>query len=134
MLLCGALCTALSVSFSAVVHIVIFLLQISNVSRVQASLPPGTGQFPSHSVYIQINKIINANSSVVSRKQLRRTSQLTANAHLRNWRDQLRLTHGRLNNVVLRVCLLFFSPRFPLYSSLEMFKLFPFRNVAPHKH
>ncbi|XP_076236343.1 uncharacterized protein LOC143180480 [Calliopsis andreniformis] len=42
MLLYGALCTVLSVSFSAIVQIVVFLLQNSNVSRVQASLPPGT--------------------------------------------------------------------------------------------
>ncbi|XP_043263238.1 uncharacterized protein LOC122403664 isoform X2 [Colletes gigas] len=42
MLLCGALCSALSVSFGAIVQVVIFLLQNSNVFlRVQASLPPG---------------------------------------------------------------------------------------------
>ncbi|KOC61153.1 hypothetical protein WH47_04419 [Habropoda laboriosa] len=41
MLLCGVLCTVLSVSFGAIVQIVIFLLQNSNILRVQASLPPG---------------------------------------------------------------------------------------------
>ncbi|XP_043598516.1 uncharacterized protein LOC122574688 isoform X1 [Bombus pyrosoma] len=41
MLLCGVLCTALSVSFGAIVQILIFLLQNSNISKVQASLPPG---------------------------------------------------------------------------------------------
>ncbi|XP_017756666.1 PREDICTED: uncharacterized protein LOC108548307 isoform X2 [Eufriesea mexicana] len=41
MLLCGVLCTALSVSFGAIVQIVIFLLQNSNILKVQASLPPG---------------------------------------------------------------------------------------------
>nr|XP_031828687.1 uncharacterized protein LOC116425305 [Nomia melanderi] len=41
MLLCGVLCSVFSVPFGAIVQIVIFLLQNSNVSRVQASLPPG---------------------------------------------------------------------------------------------
>ncbi|CAK9821272.1 hypothetical protein ANTRET_LOCUS36 [Anthophora retusa] len=41
MLLCGVLCTVLSVSFGAIVQIVIFLLQNSNILKVQASLPPG---------------------------------------------------------------------------------------------
>ncbi|XP_076296942.1 uncharacterized protein LOC143217070 [Lasioglossum baleicum] len=41
MLLCGVLCSVFSVPFGALVQIVIFLLQNSNVSRVQASLPPG---------------------------------------------------------------------------------------------
>ncbi|KOX79442.1 hypothetical protein WN51_02707 [Melipona quadrifasciata] len=41
MLLCGVLCTALSVSFGAIVQILIFLLQNSYISKVQASLPPG---------------------------------------------------------------------------------------------
>nr|XP_033333535.1 uncharacterized protein LOC117224597 [Megalopta genalis] len=41
MLLCGVLCSVFSVSFGAIVQIVVFLLQNSNVSRVQASLPPG---------------------------------------------------------------------------------------------
>ncbi|CAK9813164.1 hypothetical protein ANTPLA_LOCUS7718 [Anthophora plagiata] len=41
MLLCGVLCTVLSVSFGAIVQIVIFFLQNSNILRVQASLPPG---------------------------------------------------------------------------------------------
>ncbi|KAK9299649.1 hypothetical protein QLX08_007441 [Tetragonisca angustula] len=41
MLSCGVLCTALSVSFGAIVQILIFLLQNSYISKVQASLPPG---------------------------------------------------------------------------------------------
>ncbi|XP_076390699.1 uncharacterized protein LOC100883637 isoform X3 [Megachile rotundata] len=41
MLVCGVLRTVLSVSFGAIVQIVIFLLQNSNILRVQASLPPG---------------------------------------------------------------------------------------------
>ncbi|XP_015428515.1 PREDICTED: uncharacterized protein LOC107185360 [Dufourea novaeangliae] len=41
MLLCGVLCSVLSVPFGAIVQIVIFLLQNSNVSRVHAFLPPG---------------------------------------------------------------------------------------------
>ncbi|CAL7941770.1 unnamed protein product [Xylocopa violacea] len=41
MLLCCVLRNVLSVSFGAAVQIVIFLLQNSNILRVQASLPPG---------------------------------------------------------------------------------------------
>lgn len=59
MLLCGVLCSALSVSFGAIVQIVLFFLHNSNTLKVQASLPPGAGQFLFHSFYINNNNIQN---------------------------------------------------------------------------